>query len=30
MTRSDSFAEMDMYNADIEYRLDWRAEREPS
>lgn len=21
---------MDMYNADMEYRLDWRADREPS
>jgi hypothetical protein len=30
MTRSDSFADIDMYSADIEYRLDWRAEREPS
>lgn len=30
MMRSDSFADIDMYKADIEYRLDWRAEREPS
>lgn len=28
--RSDSLADMDMYNADMEYRLDWRADREPS
>lgn len=30
MTRSDSFADIDMYKADMEYRLDWRAERDPS
>lgn len=30
MTRSDSFADMDMYKADMEYRFDWRADREPS
>lgn len=27
---SPSFAVMDMYSADMEYRFDWRAEREPS
>lgn len=30
MTRSDSLADMDMYKADMEYRFDWRADREPS
>lgn len=30
ITRSDSFADMDMYSADMEYRLDWRADRDPS
>lgn len=27
---SPSFADMDMYSADMEYRFDWRAERVPS
>ena len=30
MTRSESFADIDMYSADMEYRFDWRADREPS
>ena len=30
MTMSESFADMDMYSADMEYLLDWRADREPS
>lgn len=29
ISRSVSCADMDMYNADMEYRFDWRAELEP-
>jgi hypothetical protein len=30
ISKSVSCADIDMYNADMEYRFDWRAEREPS
>jgi len=30
ISSSVSLADMDMYSADMEYRLDWRADREPS
>lgn len=30
ISKSVSCADIDMYNADMEYRFDWRADREPS